>query len=61
MLPSEASETSELVAVPPWLLVHARKLLIRWVRGKMEWKDLSEADKQALLKVAELFGEEKHG
>jgi len=58
--PNELSDTSDFIAIPVWLSVHVRRLLVRWVRGKMTWEELSEADKQALLKVAELFGEQTH-
>lgn len=54
------SDTSDFFAIPVWLSVHVRKLLVKIVRGGMEVSELSEADKQALMKMAELLGEE-HG
>ncbi len=51
-------DTSELVAVPPYLAAHMRRIIVKIVRGKCNLSDLSEGDRQALMKMAEILGEE---
>ncbi len=51
-------DTSEFIAVPPWLAAHIRRIVVKIVRGKCNLADLSEGDRQALMKMGELLGEE---
>ncbi len=51
-------DTSELVAVPPYLAAHIRRIVVKIVRGKCNLADLSEGDRQALMMMGEILGEE---